>query len=224
MTIKVINLNKLLRLCALAENKLIGELRDDLRKERDKLRGKKKKGGGHFHYPWWDAAKDHALGLCDLTEQTKLLVEASDQRHRLYPLLTEAYLRWLEYTRRSTNQALSWSEEQVHTHYAVPGMELTVKVDNLLALKLGEDHHRLIYPYFCEEPILSERWARVGLWLMKDALSKYDPVDMEILDVLRARSFSGGSVFLKGDEQAIFARRYREIVKMWQELRPEYGL
>lgn len=224
MTIKVINLSKLLRLCALPENRLIGELRDDLRKERDKLLGKKKRGGGHFHYPWWDAAKGHALGLCDLPEQTAVLVEASDQRKRLYPLLTEAYLRWLEYLRRSTNQPLSWSEEQVHTHYAVPGMDLTVKVDNLLALKLGEDHHKLIYPYFCEEPILSERWARVGLWLMRDALSKYDPVDMEILDVLRSRSFSGGSVFLKGDEGAIFSSRYDIIRSKWTELHPEYGL
>lgn len=224
MTIKVINLSKLLRLCALPENLLKGELRDDLRKERDKLRGKKKKGGGHFHYPWWDAAKGHALGLCDLPEQTEVLVEASDQRKRLYPLLTEAYLRWLEHLRRSTNQALNWSEEQVHNHYAVPGMDLTVKVDNLLALKLGEDHHKLIYPYFCEEPILTERWARVGLWLMRDALSKYDPVDMEILDVLRARSFSGGSVFLKGDERAIFSDRYDKIRSKWHELRPEYGL
>jgi hypothetical protein len=223
MTIKVINLNKLLRLCALAENKLIGELRDDLRNERNKLRGKKT-GGGHFHYPWWDAAKDHALGLCDLPEQTKLLVEASGQRHRLYPVLTESFLRWLERLRRSTNQTLSWSEERVHTHYVVPGMELTVKVDNLLALKLGEDHHKLIYPYFCEEPVLSERWARVGLWLMRDALSKFDPVDMEILDVLRARSYSGGSVFLKGDEEAIFRTRYRDIFRIWEDLRPEYGL
>lgn len=224
MTIKVINLSKLLRLCALPENRLTGELRDDLRKERDKLLGKKKRGGGHFHYPWWDAAKDHTLGLCDLTQQTKLLVEAGVGRDRLYPLLTSAYLQWLERLRRSTNLTLSWSEEQVHTHYVVPGMDLTVKVDNLLALKLGEDHHKLIYPYFCEEPILLERWARVGLWLMRDALSKYDPVDMEILDVLRARSYSGGSVFLQGDEQMVFASRYSQIYSKWYELRPEYGL
>jgi hypothetical protein len=224
MTIKVINLSKLLKLCSLVDSKLIGELRDDLRKERDKLLGKKKKGGGHFHYPWWDAAKGHALGLCDLTEQTKLLVEAGVGRDRLYPLLTSAFLEWLERLRRSTNLTLSWSEEQVHTHYVVPGMDLTVKVDNLLALRLGEDHHKLIYPYFCEHPVLSERWARVGLWLMRDALSKYDPVDMEILDVLRARSFSGGSVFLKGDERSVFIQRYEKILGIWSELRPEYGL
>lgn len=223
MAIKVINLSKLLRICSLPDNKLTSELRDDLRKERDKLLGKRK-SGGHFHYPWWDAAKGHALGLCDLAEQTSLLVEASGQRQRLYPLLTESFLQWLERLRRSTNLTLAWSEEQVHNHYVVPGMDLTVKVDNLLALKLGEDRHKLIYPYFCEEPILSERWARIGLWLMGDALTKHDPVDMEILDVLRARSFSGGSVFLKGDERAIFEHRYEAIRKRWDELKPEYGL
>lgn len=223
MTIKVINLNKLLKLCSLPENLLISELRDDLRTERDKLRGKKKQGGGHFHYPWWDAAKDHAIGLCDLSEQTELLVEISSRRKRLYPLLTEGFLGWLDRLSRSTNQTISWSEEKVHTHYVVPGMELTVKVDNLLALKLGLESHKLVYPYFTEDPVLTDRWARVGLWLMGNALSEYDRAGMEILDVLRGRSFSGASLFLKGDEEAIFERRYADILKRWEELKPEYG-
>jgi hypothetical protein len=224
MSIKVINLNKLLRFCQLPENELTGELRTDLRNERDKLRAKKKRGGGHFHYPWWDAAKDHATGLCDLREQTRLLIEISDQRKRLYPLLTKAFLGWLERLSRNTNETISWSEEQVHTHYVVPGMELTVKVDNLLALKLGADRHKLVYPYFSEDPILTERWGRVGLWLMGNALSEYDQAGMEILDILRGRSFSGGSLFLKGDEEAIFANRYIAMLTQWEELKPEYGM
>jgi hypothetical protein len=223
MTIKVINLNKLLKLFALPENKLISELRDDLRGERDKLL-KKSSGGGHFHHPWWDAAKDHAVGLCDLAEQTEVLIEIAGGRKRLYRLLTKSYLQWLDRLRRSTNRPIGWVEEKIHTHYTVPGMDLTVKVDNLLALKVGEDHHRLVYPYFTEEPTLSEKWARVGLWLLRNALSEFDITEMEILDILRARSFSGGAVFLKGDEEALFARRYGEIASLWHELRPTYGL
>jgi hypothetical protein len=99
-----------------------------------------------------------------------------------------------------------------------------VKVDNLLALKLGEDTHRLIYPYFAETPTLAENWARVGLWLMREALSEFDFTQMEILDVLRARSFRGSSVFLKGNEEAIFGAKYRQMFDLWKELRPAYGL
>lgn len=223
MTIKVINLNKLLKICGLAENRLITELRSDLRTERDKLLGQKS-GGGHFQHPWWSAAKLHCIGLADLEEQTELLVSVSAQRKRLYPMLTAGFLNWLTRLQRTTNQVIGWSEEVVHTHYAVPGLDLTVKVDNLLALRLGQDSHKLVYPYFSEAPALSERWARVGLWLMSEALSEYDLADMELLDVLGARSFSGSSTFLKGDEESIFEVRYAHILALWDELKPEYGL
>ncbi|SNS83507.1 hypothetical protein SAMN06295912_11864 [Sphingomonas laterariae] len=223
MTIKTINLNKLLRLCALQEKGLISELRSDLRSERDKKLGIKG-GGGHFHYPWWNAAKDHAIGKTDLELQTALLITLSKQRRRLYPLLTEGFLSWFRYLARTTNQPISWREEEVHTHYVVPGLDLTVKVDNLLALKLGGDRHKLIYPYFSEHPALDEKWARMGLWLMAEALSEHDLVDMELLDILRGHSFSGASHFLKGDEEAIFESRYSKILDTWDSLKHEYGL
>jgi hypothetical protein len=222
MSIKIINLNKLLQLCGLEEKQLISKLRDDLRIERDKLRGRKT-GGGHFHHPWWEAAKDHAVGLDDLNEATERLTKVRG-RKRLYPLLTQGFLSWLETLRRGTNLTIGWSEEEVHAHYTVPGMELTVKVDNLLALKIGEDEHRLVYPYFSESPALKEKWARVGLWLMTDALSEYDRTGMQILDVLRGRAFSGSSTFLKGDEEALFELRYRRMLDLWEELRPAYHL
>ena len=84
MAIRNMNLNKLLKLCCLPEKGLISELRADLRLERDKLLGSKS-GGGHFHHPWWSAAKLHAVGEADLIDQTELLIEISGQRKRLYP-------------------------------------------------------------------------------------------------------------------------------------------
>lgn len=223
MTVKVINLNKLIRLCMLPDKQLISELRSDLRGERDKRLGVKT-GGGHFHHPWWTAAKDHVLGKTDLTVQTGILVGISKQRKRLYPALTDAFLAWLTNLARTTNLELGWNEANVHTHYAVPGLDLTVKVDNLLALTLNGERHRLIYPYFSEDPPLTERWARVALWLMSDALSEFAMTEMEFLDVLRSRSFSGASIFLHGDEEAVFERRYHDMLTRWEDLKPEYGL
>ena len=221
MNIDVVNLNKLLRLFALPENELIGELRSELRTQRDKADGKKV-GGGHFHHPWWEAAKRSVGNPSSLPLETSALVNVVKQRARLYPLLTTSFMKWLEDLRRETNLQMSVELEEAHTHYDVPGLELTVKVDNLLALRLGSDFHRHVYPYFSEGPVLSERWARVGLWLMRCAFGEPLNTRLEILDVLRSRSFSEFVVPLLGNEADIFQRRYHEIVDVYERLRPEY--
>ena len=59
---------------------------------------------------------------------------------------------------------------------------------------------------------------------MGEALQKYSSTDMEILDVLRGRAFRGLSISLKGDEEALFVGRYREILQKWDVLRLEYGI
>lgn len=226
MTIKVINLNKLLKLCALSEKGLISALRADLRAERDK-RDKaedEEVGGGDFHVPFWSDAKMHVMGALNLTGQTIIRIDKHSGRKRLYPLLEKGFLAWFDQLRRGTNETVTWLPESIHNHHDIPELDLTVKVDNLLGLKIGPDKHRLVYPYFSERPILSEKWARVGLWLMREALPRFSITDMEILDVLRGRSFSGASIFLKGDEEALLAKRFEEMLAMWHELRPEYDL
>jgi hypothetical protein len=223
MTIKLINLNKLLKLLAIPDNGLTSALRDDLRSERKKLDGEVA-GGGDFHAPFWSDAKAHVIGILNLLRQTEKRIQSHSGRKRLYPLLASGFLSWLDFLKRGTNAKIGWSNEHAHNHYDIPGFELTVKVDNILGLKIGDDNHRLIYPYFSEFPILSERWARVGLWLMSEALQEYSITDLEILDVLRGRSYSGASLFLKGDEESIFYDRYADILAKWLELRPEYNL
>lgn len=223
MTIKTINLNKLLKLCMLPENGLISELRDDLRTERNKLNGLKS-GGGDFHGPFWSDCKAHVIGALPLKQQTQFRIEAHRPRKRLYEPLCDQFLKWFDQIVRGTNEKVGWSEVHAHNHYPVPGTDLLLKVDNILGIKIGDGANRLIYPYFCESPVLKEDWARVGLWLMGEALDNQSPIQIEILDVLRARSFSGASLFLKGNEEAIFKRRYAEIVEKWTALRPEYGL
>lgn len=223
MTIKVIHLNKLLKLCALQEKGLISALRADLRLERSKADGEEA-GGGDFHGPFWSDAKMHVMGAVYLTGQTVLRIDKHPGRKRLYPLLEEGFLKWFEGLKRGTNETVTWLPESVHNHHEIPEFDLIVKVDNLLGLKIGSDKHRLVYPYFSERPLLSEKWARVGLWLMAEALPTFSVTDMEILDVLRGVSFAGATVFLKGDEEAAFGDRYGEVLQLWNELKPEYGL
>lgn len=224
MTAKVINLNKLLKFLSLTDQALITELRKELRAERRKLDGTAGEGGGDFHVPFWSDAKIHVIGVFDLLRRTVERVEASKQRQRLYPLLAQGFLSWLDRLKRATNERIGWHEGNFHNHHDIPELDLTLKVDNLLCLRIGEDRYRLVYPYFSEKPPLSERWARVGLWLMSEALPDHSLTDMEILDVLRGRSYSGASLFLKGDEEALFENRYREVLNEWDGLRSHYGL
>jgi hypothetical protein len=223
MSIQIINLNKLLRLCALPENLLIGDLRDYLRSERDAAQGVESTAR-HFHYPWWSVAKLHVVGQADLRSETPVLVAANAYRKRLYPMLTEAFLSWFDELRRSSNESFGWVEERVHNHYPVPGLQLTVKVDNLLSLRIGDAVRRLVYPYYSEFPVLTDKWARVGIWLMRDALPRFPLDQMEILDVLRSRSFRGAELTLRSDEEAIFKTRFLRILELWRSLRTDYGL
>lgn len=223
MTDKSLHLRKLLKFLSLADQKLTTELRKELRAERRKLDGLSG-GGGDFHGPFWADVKAHVIGLDDLRELSEARIGTSSQRRRLYPELAHGFLSWFDDLKRSTNEQVGWHEGNVHQHKDFPELGLTLKVDNLLSLQIGNDRFRLIYPYFSEAPILNQRWARIGLWLMSEALVDHDISTMEVLDVLRGRSFSGARLFLQGDEEHLFVRRYSEVIAEWDSLRPEYGL
>ena len=223
MTPKSMNLSKLLKLFELNEAQLTTALRSELRTERRKALDIDDDGGGDFHVPFWSDAKLHVMGLVELLKQVEVRVDASKQRKRLYPLLARGFLLWLDNLRRGTNRKIGFEPISAHNHFEFAELGLTLKVDNLLCVKIGEDRYRLVYPYFSEKPVLGAKWARVGLWAMTEALENYSYTDMEILDVLRGNSYSGLNFSLKGDEEALFISKYREIKAKWDELRPEYG-
>lgn len=224
MNTKSLNLNKLLKLFELNESQLTSALRSELRSERRKSLELDDEGGGDFHVPFWSDAKLHMMGLLDLVSQVDVRIGASKQRKRLYPLLARGFLSWLDALSRGTNRKIGLELVTAHNRLNFDDIGLILKVDNLLCVKLGENQFRLVYPYFSEKPVLSAKWARVGLWAMTETLEKYSVTDIEILDVLRGRSYSGLSVSLKGDEQALFVAKFKAIKLKWDELRPEYGL
>ena len=98
----------------------------------------------------------------------------------------------------------------------------TVKVENTLSITVGDDGHRILYPYFCEDPALSNEAARLGLWVMSQCITGYSTKDMRLLDVIQGRSFSDLDTPLVGDEEALFLKRYSELLKEWHTLRDEY--
>jgi hypothetical protein len=97
----------------------------------------------------------------------------------------------------------------------------TVKVENTLAFTVGDDGHRIVYPYLCEDPALSEEAARVGLWVMQQCIQGYSPQDMRLLDVFRGRSYSILETPLLGSEKSLLEDGYAELLEEWDTFRKD---
>lgn len=223
MAINNINLRKLLQLFYLPPNKLESKLREDIRNEIKKSDGDQS-GGGDFHSPFWSDAKRHAQGALDLPAQTEIRIASNRRaRHRLYPLLTAGFLQWWNEKRRWSNQKFKIIDNSVKGRYQAPNLDATVKIENILALRIDDNSYRLIYPYFSEKPRLQEEGARIGLWVLNSTLEKYQIEDMRILDVLRGQPFSISDHPLQGNEEDLFIMKYHYILERQAILREEYS-
>jgi len=172
--------------------------------------------GGDFHVPFWSDAKAHAAGGRDLREATVKQIEKNWRRKNLYPRLKDGFLLWWNEKRRQFNEPIIRLPTPINSSVGFAEIEGTVKVENLLYLKIGEDKFRYIYPYFSDKPSLTPATARLGLWLMSQALPQHDIENIRILDVLRGKAFSVEKHPLLGNEEEAFRLRYRSILREWR--------
>jgi hypothetical protein len=221
MSVRNIHLDKLLKAFFLPENKRIALLRNDIRSEIAKEEGSDS-GGGNFYTPFWSDAKNHIRGSADLRVETARRIEMNERRRRLYPRLQNGFLNWWENRRRWTNLEFVVQDFAPKGHYRFDELDATVKVENLVGISIGEDEKRLIYPYFYEEPVVSETMSRLGLWLMSEALSGYAHGAMRILDIPRSNSNSIEDFPLRGNEKEQFRSHYQRLIDQWERLRKEY--
>ncbi len=216
MAFDKIHLRKVLQCFAMDPKKRASAIRADARAYVTKERQPRGDGGGDFHSCFWADAKKFAGNGADIHLLTNGRIEDSWQRKRLYPLLTQGFLEWWNEKRRWINEEIHALPESVGAPHNFIELGGSIKVENVLALKVGEDGRRLIYPYFAEHPPLDEVSARLGLWLMSQALPRYDVNDMRILDVLRATAFSVRDQPLTGNEGTMFVERYARMLADWK--------
>lgn len=221
MSLKKIHLRKLLQIMYASDSKRIALLREDIRNDIYKEAGAESEGGDFFR-PFWSDAKRHVAGDLDLKVQTDFRIEKNGRRKRLYPLLRDGFLTWWNEKRRWINEPFKFLTEQAKAQFPVPAVDGLVKIENILAVRVGDESNRLIYPYFSEEPFLQAEAARLGLWVLSSALTRYSAQDIRILDVLRGASFSLGDLPIKGNEEAIFTKKYEALVTEWEKLKDEY--
>lgn len=211
-----IHLRKLLKIMMLAEGPRTTAIRADAREEM-RRRDEGPAPGGDFHVPFWSSAKDHAAGRRDLHEAIAEHVDRNWRRKNLYPRLRDGFLEWWNENRRWINTEIIELPKAIKSSFGSADIEGIVKVENLLSLQIGDDQFRYIYPYFSERPIMDDRTARLGLWLMSKALPQHRIEKMRILDVLRGSTFSVDRFPLDGTEEEVFTLRYRRILREWRE-------
>lgn len=220
MSLEKIHLRKLLKILYLPPKQRRGELRKDIREEIDRLAGNEA-GGGDFYAPFWADAKAHVFGQLDLRTAVESRIAVNGRRDNLYPRLQEGFLLWWNRRRRWTNTPFRIGRA-LKAHFQFPGLNATVKIDNILSVKDGLNVERVIYPYFSPDPELSDEAARLGLWLLVEAFPEIPKEEFRILDVIRGQTYSLDRNPLHGDEEAIFRRRYLQAMNERAILRDEY--
>lgn len=221
MALDRIHLRKLLKILFLPPNRVTSALRADIRQEIGREAGGDS-GGGDFYGPFWADAKAHVFGTGDLHTMVDGRIEANRGRDNLYPQLRSGFLTWWNDRRRWTNEPFR-PGRTLNAHFPFPRLDATVKIDNILSVRDGRDEEHVVYPYFAPDPVLSERAAQLGLWLLTSALPNVPPGEIRILDVIRGRTFSLDRTPLTGDEEEEFRRRYAAALEERAVLRREYG-
>jgi hypothetical protein len=193
---------------------LLAEIRNEFKKQLSK-----EGGGGDFHIPFWADAKDHVAGKLDLRDQSKLRIKSNKTRARLYPLLTEGFLGLWNEKVRWRNERFELVPTNVSANFPLEELNTIVKVENVVAVRVQDGSHRVVYPYFGEKPVLPLEGVRLAFWALKEALPDFRVEDLRIIDILRSSYFRSTENPLQGDERAVFVQKYAALLKEWRKLR-----
>jgi hypothetical protein len=209
ISIEKVNLRKLLQIIYADPRQrrslLLADIRSDLRRQT----GEK---GGDFYAPLWADAKDHVAGAIDLRDKSKARVESNKTRSRLYPLLADGFLKLWNEKARWRNEKFNFVPTNVSARLSIEELGATVKVENVVAVKLQDGSHRIVHPYFSERPALSSQGVRLGFWAIKEALPDFAAEDLRIVDILCNAYFRPSESPMGGSERAIFVQRYGSVL------------
>jgi len=221
MSVLDIPLRKALQLFYASQALRRSILKNDIRLDRRKEAGGTRSQGGDFYLPFWSDVKRHISGDGDLADLIAIRIDSNGNFKRLYPLLKDGVLELLSAKLRWSNEPVEIVPQSVHGSLRIDDLGGVIRIRDALNARVREKYTRVVYPYFSEEPALSEEGGRLGLWAMQQALPKLDPGDMRIIDPLRRVFFSPETTPLKGDEEAVFHDKYRSLIDEWERLKLE---
>ena len=221
MTVNMIHLRKFLQFCALDQRSLEKILKREIYADIEREDKSYDRQPMDYYGCFWADAKHSVLHGLNLKLATEDRILKNPLRKRLYPILEKGFSDWWRDELRGTNLLVSPEETSVHTRWALPNIGITLKFENFLALKVGHDQFRLIYPYFSEKPPLEDKWIRIGLWLLNEALPEFGIDSMRLLDVQRGKGYSNTSNPLIGTEETELRTKCASLLSLWQDLNME---
>jgi len=217
MSIDNIHLNKLLKLLYLPEKGLQSELRTDIRQARSKAQGRDS-GGGDFYQPLWHDIKLHVTREKDLLESIEERIAKNYRRKNLYTRLGNGFL---DLWRRGNNQKVEILPHSPKGQCILMKGRLTIKVQSIMAITI-DDQERLGYPYWFPEPAIHDEAARIGLWVINNALPSQSIENVRIFDIIRSEYYSLATNPLQGNEEKLLLSHYDRISKLRAKLETEY--
>ncbi|CAH1659518.1 hypothetical protein [Chelatococcus asaccharovorans] len=221
MSVLDIPLRKALQLFYAPQSSRRSILKKDIRLDRRKDAGGSRSQGGDFYLPFWSDVKKHISGDNDLTQLTDGRIASNRNFKRLYPLLKDGVLELLSAKLRWSNEPVEIIPQSVHGNLRIEDLGGTIRIRDALHARVRGEYTRVVYPYFSEEPALSEEGGRLGLWVMQQALTELDPSDVRIIDPLRRTFFSPQMTPLQGNEEAVLREKYRLLIGEWEHLKRE---
>lgn len=216
MALDQIHLRKLLMLVFADRSLQRSKIHTDIREVEAKERGQEA-SGGDFYTAFWADVKSFVFDGVDLNESVKERISVDWHKKNLYPQLRDGFLLWWMKRRRWTNEPFQ-PGRNVKGRDIFPGIDAIVKIENFLSVKDGRGVERLIYPYFSPEPVLSEKAARWGLWIITTILPDVPKEEFRILDVIRGQTFSLDRQPLTGTEEQEFRAAYKSLLAARDEI------
>ncbi|MBY8825181.1 hypothetical protein [Sphingomonas colocasiae] len=184
MSVLDIPLRKALQLFYANQSLRRSIIKNDIRLDLKKDAGGTRSQGGDFYLPFWSDVKKHISGTGDLTQLTAERVTSNGSFKRLYPLLRDGILDLLTAKLRWSNEPVEIIPQSVHGNLRLANLGGTIRIRDALHARVRDKYTRVVYPYFSEEPALTEEGGRLGLWAMQQTLTELDPRDMRIIDPL----------------------------------------
>lgn len=194
-------------------------LKKEIWLDRQKEAGGTRSQGGDFYLPFWSDVKSHVSGTGDLTQLIDDRVKSNRNFKRLYPILKDGILDLLSAKLRWSNEPVEIVPQSVHGKLRIEDLDATIRIKDALHAVVRQKYTRVVYPYFREEPDLPEEGGRLGLWVMQQTLTEFDPNDMRIIDPIRRTFFSPQTTPLLGNEEIVFRDYYRNLLSEWDYLK-----
>lgn len=223
MTINIIHLRKFLQFCALDQKRLEQGLRKEIYSDIQREDKTDDRQPMDFYGCFWADAKHSVLHGLNLRLATEDRITKNKLRKRLYPILEKRFTDWWRDELRGTNLLVAPEEATAHTRWALPDIGITLKFENFLALRIGQDQYRLVYPYFSEKPPLEDKWIRIGLWLLNKALPQFGLDAMRLLDVQLGKAYSHFTNPFLGTEERELNNKCLALLALWRELNEAAG-